>query len=646
MQPIIVRMGVAGNGVPVFTIGSKFKELERPFGATFNDSTHTWMYPAYLPSALKVLADFEVLKKTLPLEYSATVIEYIKQLETTQEKYKQNELPEGFGFVTAPFAHQLEGLSHAFYFLRSALFFAPGLGKSKIAVDLLRLLHFQKEKDMAIVMGPVVTVKNWGKEIDRHSGGALRWGAVLGTKPEKLEVINQAACGEFDVLLVTYDTARNLVDAIVEKLVYKVIIADESHRIKSWQASTTKAAHEIGQKATRKMLMTGTPTLGSPLDLYGQFKFLADYFMPEGPVAFRLKFIETPGPNSHVVTGYKNMHLLNARTQFVALRKSKEECLDLPPQTFVDVEYSLSRHQTVIYNQLISEMAIDVEMLLAHLGGTATDNVPPETTLPHAAALLNKLLQVSSGFLIKNHENLKLCDDAEPGGCRYLRECVREDIKPYTKRCKIAPERIPTTVTTFDENPKLEALEELLDSILADSQNKVIVWAYYAAEMDLLEAKLVELGHRYVRVDGKTGSRIQGLVDSFNDDPTIRVYLAQISTGVGVTLNAAQYMIYYSLTYSLGSYLQSLDRNYRIGQTKNVTVYRLLGRQTVEPAIARLLDNKVDVDQILTHKLSCLMCVHSLRCIAEGIELFGAGCIYPRSMTRPVAKARLIKFGG
>lgn len=644
MNPIVVRMGVAGNGVPVFTIGSKLTELQRPFGATFDDSRHMWMYPAYLPSVKKVLADFDVLKKTLPLEYSPTVIEYIKQVETTEEKYQQNALPEGFGFVTSPFQHQIQGLAHAFYFLRSALFFAPGLGKSKIAVDLLRLLHFQKEKEMAIVMGPVVTVKNWGKEIDRHSGKTLRWGAVLGTKPKKLEVIERAKGGEFDVLLITYDTVRNYVDKLLE-LVYKTIVADESHLIKEWSSSRTKAAHEVGQRAVRKLLMTGTPTLGSPLDLYGQFKFLGDYFMPEGYTAFKLKFLATPQPNSHVVTGFKNMNLLNSRTQFLALRKTKEECLDLPPQTFVDVDYDLSRHQTVIYNQLISEMAIDVEMILAHLGGSTKDNIPPETTLPHAAALLNKLLQISSGFLIKNNQDTKLCDNAEVGGCRYLKECVREDIKPYTKRCQVAPVGIPNTVTRFEENPKLEALEELLDSILADATNKVIVWAYYSEELNIIEEKLTELGVSYVRVDGSTGSRIQPLVDRFNDDPSVRVYLAQVSTGVGITLNASQYMIYYSLTSSLGAYLQSLDRNYRIGQTKNVTVYRLLGKQTVEPALARLLDNKVDVDQVLTHKLSCLMCPQSLKCIAEGIELFDAGCIYPKSMSRPVAKARLIKYG-
>ena len=542
----LVRMGRAGNGVPVFVIPGQSRELERPFGATWDAERHFWMYPAYFPSARKVLADFEVLRHQMSVEFSETALEYIKDLDAIETRYQAQQLPVGFDFVTSPFAHQVLGLCHVFYYLRSALFFAPGLGKSKVAVDLIRLQHFLKSPEPTLVMGPLVTVKNWGKEIDKHSGKQLRWAALLGTPKQKLETIERAERGEVDVLLLTYDTARNFVDAIVDKINYKTIVADESHLIKEWSSTRTKAAHEIGQKAVRKVIMTGTPTLGSPLDLYGQFKFLGDYFMPEGYVAYKRRFVETPGPNSHVVLGYKNLDILNGRTLFVALRRTKEECLDLPAQTFVDVEYELSRHQTVLYNHLITEMKVDLELLIAQLGGAPDDKVPPEALLPHRAALLNKLLQVSSGFLIKNNMDSKLCDNAEPGGCRFLADCVAKEIRPYTKLCQVESLPLPDTVTKFKDNPKLDALVELLGSVLADPPNKVIVWCYYKHELDIVEEKLKTLKLVYVRVDGKTGDKIQDLADKFNDDPSVRVYLAQISTGVGITLNAAAYMVYYS----------------------------------------------------------------------------------------------------
>lgn len=641
----VVRMGNAGNGVPVFVIAGQARGLDRPFGATFDTRRACWMYPAYHPSARKVLDDFALIGKTLHLEFSDAAQAYVHQLKEMEQRYEAQVLPDGFEYVTKPYAHQVLGLCHLFYYLRSALFYAPGLGKSKVAVDLVRLLHYQGQKQTVVVMGPVVTVRNWGKEIDRHSGGTLRWGAVIGTPKQKKKVIERAAQGEFDILLVTYDTARNFVDPIVESVPYATVIADESQLIKEWRSARTKAAHEVGQKAIRKVLMTGTPTLGSPLDLYGQFKFLGDYFMPESYQSYCNKFVRTPGPNSHVVLGYKNLHILNARTLFVALRKSKEECLDLPEQTFVDVEYEVSGHQAAIYNQFVQDLKLDLELLLAQLGGTAVDRMPPAAQLPHAAALLNKLLQISSGFLIKNNNDPKLCDNAEPGGCRFMAECIANRIRPYTSACKVAPESLPDTVTRFDVNPKLDALVETLGSVLADPPNKMIIWCYYQEALNIVGEKLEELGYEYVRVDGRTGTRIQALADRFNEDPAVRVYLAQVSTGVGITLNAAAYMSYFELTYQLGPILQSLDRNYRIGQTKNVTVYRFLGRQTVEPAIMRLLDNKIDVDEVLTHKLSCIVCTENERCTAKKIKLFGEGCIYPRNMERPVARPHLIQIG-
>ena len=641
----LVRLGQASNGVPIFTIAGQSVEFSRPFGAVWSREQQLWMYPAYYPAASKVLTDLATAFPGIQFEFSLAAQQHIQALTEVARKYAARELPSGFVYVTQPFDHQVEGLCHVYYLLRAALFYAPGLGKSKIAIDLLRLLHFLGYKAPAVVLGPLVTIRNWGREIDKHSGGQLRWKAVLGTRTQKRDIIEAAGSGECDVLLVTYDTARNFIDLINEKVPYRTVIADESQRIKDYRSLCTKAALEISQKASRKIIMTGTPTLGSPMDLYGQFKFLGDCFMPENYIKYKNKFLRTAGPNSHVILGYKNLDLLNARTQFLSIRKTKEECLDLPPQTIVDVEFELTRHQSVLYNQLVAEMGVNLANLIATLGGAAsiTDALPPDSVLPHAATLLNKLLQVSSGFLITN-ETLALCDTCEPGGCRHRYTCIPVGIKPGTPSCAVSVERLPDRLTVFEQNPKLEALVELLDDTLGDVSNKVIIWCYYRVELNIIEQQLQKMELGYVRVDGTTGEKIQGLADQFNEDPKIRVYLAQISTGVGITLNAAAYMVYYSLTYSLGAYLQSLDRNYRIGQCKNVTVWRLRGKQTIEGSILRLLDNKVEVDAVLATNLACMFCARSIPCAAENNTLFDKTCIYQRKMVRPVVRAQFIEI--
>lgn len=632
---LIVRVGKApGNGTPVFMIPGMSKELSRPFGATWDEERSLWMYPAYYPVYKKVIADFKVISDQVT--FSDIAITWIAKMNEIDAQYRDLKLPDGFTFITKPYEHQILGLAHVYYNYRAALFYAPGLGKSKVAIDLIRLLRFNGDLSPVIILGPLVTVKNWAKEIAFHSGNGLRAATVLGTPTQKKKIIERTAAGEFDVLLMTYDTARNMYEQVIDQVSYKIIVADESHLIKTYSSARTRAAIEIGRKAERKIIMSGTPTLGDPRDLYGQFKFLGDYFMPENYPHFCNKFLVQSPYSKYIITGYKNIDVLNARVQELAIRKTKEECLDLPERLPpIDVGFDLSRKQAALYNTLILEKGADLEGFLAAI---ENGRPPAKITMDSGAVLVNKLCQISSGFIIANNRNPTICT-----GCEYIDDCVAKDIKPYTKACKVIQSYPEPEVKFFEDNPKGEALDELLDSILADQTNKVIVWCHYRYDLELAEQRLITRKVGYVRVDGSNSSKVQDFADKFNTDPECRVYLAQISTGVGITLNAGNYVIFYSLDFSLGNYLQAMDRNYRIGQERKVTVYRLLGNGTIDWAVAKLLEKKVDVDSVLSTKLTCLTCPHSTKCFDAGIELFDPGCIYQKKMSRPVTKTNIIE---
>jgi SNF2 family DNA or RNA helicase len=261
--------------------------------------------------------------------------------------------------------------------------------------------------------------------------------------------------------------------------------------------------------------------------------------------------------------------------------------------------------------------------------------------MPHRAAVLIKLLQVASGFLITNPIDDAYCDQVEPGGCRYLEACVVDRIRPHTPRCRVDSTRLLDIVTELDDNPKLDAATDLLDQVLADADHKIIVWCVFDRELDMVATRLTDRGWGHVRVDGDNSHRAQELIDQFSDDPLLRVYLAQVATGVGVTINAATYMLFYSLPFSLTTYHQALDRNYRIGQDHKVTVYRLIGTGTPETAIAKLLDVKVDVDDVLTRRIDCMTCERNVACIAARISPFDPGCVYQKSIERPVTRTRV-----
>lgn len=602
MNPVTVRMSTSSNGVPVFQVSSTLSEFSRVFGATFNRDSFSWMYPAYFPVSDIVLEDFKAL--SIPITFSDSVYKYLAALEDVRKRHSAKTLPKDFPFITKPFDHQIEGLAHVYYMMRAALFFSPGLGKSKIAVDLLRLLKHTGKFKPCLLLGPLVTIRNWGKEIDRHSGSSLKWRAVLGLPKKKEEAILSAKEDSVDVLLVTYDTASRYEEKLLEKYDYGIVIADESHQIKTWNSARTKAAFELSQKASRRVIMTGTPTLGSPDDLYGQFKFLGDYFMPESYGKYRDTFFEMSLHNKYAVIGYKNLQILNRRTCRLSIKKTKEECLTLPPQILQDIFFDLTRDESALYNQLILEMGLNVSALKAFLDPTNKEQPAQQYDIPSVAVLLNKLSQVRSGFLLTSNVNPQICD-----GCPHMASCVKAKIEPYTKKCLVVQKEPDPTLTRIKGGSALSALEELLDTILADPTSKTIIWAKYSyegTELDSIEEILNKKQISFVRVDGKTGAGIQSKVDRFNDDTSIRVYLGQIATGVGITLNSASYMIYFSVDYSLGTYLQSLDRNHRIGQTKSVTVYRLIGSGTLDGSILKLLDEKVEVNHVLTTRLAVI----------------------------------------
>jgi SNF2 family DNA or RNA helicase len=335
--------------------------------------------------------------------------------------------------------------------------------------------------------------------------------------------------------------------------------------------------------------------------------------------------------NRRIVTGFQNLHILRERVSRIAARKTKEECLDLPPRMPpIDIEVELSAEQVKIYNALVEAMGFE---LRAFFEGAPEGHLRVE----NAANLLSKLAQVSSGFVLENDDGKELCN-----GCEKVAACVESNVRPYTLRCE--KEKKPRTRVRYTkENPKLAALAELLGGLLENPSNKVIVWAVFQAELDSIERMLEGRGFGHVRVDGRTGAKVKDRVDQFNSDPGTRVYLGQIATGVGITLNVASFTVYYSFDWSLRTYEQSIDRNYRAGQTKKVTVYRLLGRGTVDEYKVALLREKRDVSAVLTSKLACAVCRKRQECFANGTELFDPSCIYQGSVRRTIARPEVIE---
>lgn len=577
------------NGTPVFVIPGLDHRLSKVFGATKIKGDPLWYYPAFYPCTKIVLRDIEALK--IPVQLSPQAAKAVEYFASCASRIEKQEMPEGFVFKTKPFQHQIDGLVHLIYHYRAGLLYGCGLGKSKIVIDWQRAVGC-----WPLILCPKVVLHVWSDEVKRH--GIDQEYAIIdaASTAEKTAQIQKAK--QYSGAVVTYDTAKRYMEELAA-LPYTAIVADESQYIKDIRSQRSKTATELSRKAARRIIMSGTADLGDPRDMYPQMRFLGPVFMPENYWHFMKSYCITAQMNKHIVVGFKNLDVLHDRVALVAIRRQKEQCLDLPEQLTIDVPIVLQGKQRQLYNTLIASKEFDDAMDRLRMQDAASLlKQPGRVSIPNAAILLSKLLQVTAGFLIKKSDAPVPCN-----GCEWVRECITEGIAPYTKACHVVSTPLDCPVERLAENAKLETLLGKLDEILIEPKSKVIIWGQFIEELNLIEDALKEKGDaegwHAVRVDGSVTTQIQKIAAHFNEEPTCRVYLGQVETGVGVTLNAANYMVYYSLPWKLGAYLQSLDRNYRIGQKRDVTVFRLLGNGTVDVDIAKALDNKSTVAETI-----------------------------------------------
>jgi SNF2 family DNA or RNA helicase len=672
------------DGTPAFFVqGGPHDSWDRVFGSQYTAAHRGWIFPGYPPFLNNVLRDIkEINKYALPPEEEQKAKDYGHSLEYWNAFVREHPT----NGIYSSYEHQLTGTAELLAYYRWYLRWEMGTGKTKVVIDALQYL-----REKALVICPLIAIDTWVRETDMHSSGTLSTITITGTAKQKEKRISEAF--DKDIVIVSYDTARlygvpalcsaaaevkkkermgstpthtHVIDKIatlsddkqqvyylasyyagkltakqideeVNKIVgptppflsslnFKVLVLDEAHRVKSIKSQRTKIITLLSEKATRRYLLSGTPTIGDPRDFYTQLKILHPALMPEQWFSFIKKYCEHANWNDHVVTGYKNLHIINARVNSVSSERKLLDCVQLPEQRDQDILYYLSAGQTRDYNKAVKEFSLEGE------GG--------KIDLSQGSLRLNKLLQICSGFYYTPKEDKNApCDQ-----CPSLQVCFESGIVPGDTECvkdslKTAP--IPPVIF-YGQNPKLEALDDLLEDILNSEKNKVIIWAHFKTELDNIEDLLKRCKYSYVRVDGSNTKHIKHFADLFQNGKYTRIYLGQVNTGIAITLTAAQYSIYYSRPWSPDAWFQSRARNFRIGQKEKTVVYRLVGAHTVEQQQLIALSNRQNIGQMLTTKMDCLLCENYSACVLKEIEPWSALCKYSSSINRLITRPRLL----
>lgn len=639
-----------------------------------------WLFPAYPPFGALALRDIRGLVPNLDEDTEVVTAErglvedealcVAAERAWSSHRHADLPLPPGYKFYREPHVHQTYGIALGLGRWRKFYLWDMGVGKTNVTLELLRILRAQGRFLRALVLAPATVLTTWERECKKVTGGEFKvtvwssdevstkdlkaagWGKGL-PQADYVRAVLAARAQASDVVVVSYPMVRIEAEAALKKkapnpleeLDYDVVVADESHSIAEWGAKQTQAALNLSAKAGRRVLLSGTAA-DHPKKLYPQLRFLAPALMPLGYWQYCDRYMDRHPEIHHLILRYKNLDELNAKVDLVASRMKKSDCLDLPPRTTIDVPFRLGAKQARRYNELVAEQRASVDLFLK--GRVSLPVVQGEVHAVNRAELITtakggvrstKLRQVLSGFLLPSPD-LGMCD-----GCAHLAGCVEEEILPHTPRCKVDPEPAAKQAPVRDfENPRLALFKTILSNILeGDPTNKVIVWGNYTLELEDVRDVCAGLGVGFVYVDGFSTTEMRAAEDAFESDAACRVWVAQSATGVGITLNAANYTIDYAPSWNRVHDKQKRDRNYRLGQTRPVTEYRLYADGTIDEFIMATLRFKDEVAFTLLERALCSACPHQRRCADEENRPFRDGCVYKAELLRPKQTLGLVK---
>ena len=464
-----------------------------------------------------------------------------------------------YKFKTKPYEHQLKALEKSWASDTFALFMEMGTGKSKVLVDNIAMLYDRGAIKGALIIAPKGVYKNWDAiEFPTHMPDHVEHTKVLWeaniTKKKQMELDTLFDDkGDLKILIMNVeafstskglDFARSFLNIFVGRALIGI---DESTTIKNPTAKRTKNILEIGNLAKYRRILTGSPVTKSPLDLFSQCKFLDPFHLGyESYYAYRSRYAHMlernfGGRRVQIVGSYRRLPELANKLEKFSYRVLKEDCLDLPEKVFVTRNVELSDDQKKMYLTM-------KKAAIAEHEGKIMSSMSALTTLL-------RLHQITCGHM--------KTDDGD---------------------------------VLSIKNNRLTALMECLE----ETDGKVIIWANYREDIKNIVDSLKKAYGDASTVEyhgGVDPTLRQENIALFQEKngPT-RYFVGNAQTGgYGITLTAANTVVYYSNSYDLEKRLQSEDRAHRIGQTGSVTYVDLVAEKTIDERIIKSLKHKVSL---------------------------------------------------
>lgn len=437
--------------------------------------------------------------------------------------------------IFKPFKHQIETAAFLSQRKRAFCFNEMGTGKSAASIWAADyLMNIGEIKRVLIICPLSIMYSAWQADVF-NTAMHRSCGVAYGDRSKRLKVIN----GPYEFVIINYDGVSVIRDEITNAG-FDLIIVDEANAYKTATTKRWKTLARIILPSTRMWMMTGTPASQSPIDAFGLARMISPYRVPKYVTAWRDKVMQQ-------VTKFKWLPKQFAKDDVFyalqpAIRFTKKECLDLPDIVYQSRYIPLTTQVNTYYKKLKTQLLIEA--------------AGEQVSAVNAAAAMSKLLQISGGAV-------------------------------YTDK---------HDVVEFDVSPRLQALLETLD----ETSNKVIVFVPFIHTIEVITKFLQSEGYSTEVIKGDVSAKGRAeIIRQFQSQENPRVLVIQPQAAShGVTLTAADTIVFWSPVVSVETFMQCVGRIERVGQVNKMTVVMLEGSE-VEKKVYAMLTGKIDAHKSL-----------------------------------------------
>jgi len=430
-----------------------------------------------------------------------------------------------------PFDHQKVTAAFLTLHRKAFCFSEMGTGKTGSVIWAADyLMNIGAIKRVLVVCPLSIMQPAWQNDIFKFALHRTCAIAHSSTQEKRIKAVNSNA----DFVICNFDGLEIIMDEVIGK--FDLIVVDEASAYKNPQTKRWKTLNKIVTPSSWLWMLTGTPAAQSPVDAYGLARLINPNGVPKFIGAFK-EMVMYKVSQFRYIPRPRSEDIIHKALQ-PAIRFTKEECLDLPEVTTVFRETPLTPQQKKYYELLRKQMTMEAD-------GQAI-------TAVNAAVMLNKLLQVAAGAVYS--------DSGE--------------------------------TIAFDCADRMKALKEVIE----EASNKVLVFAPFKHVIQQISEELTNSGITNEVINGEvTATKRAAIFAKFQDTSEPKVLVIQPQAAAhGVTLHAANVVVWWAPITSIETYLQANARVHRAGQRNPVTVVHLQG-SSVETKIYKMLNEKIDV---------------------------------------------------